>query len=62
MTYGPEHVIFESKMTVADLIENLKYMDEDADTTLTEKQIDELSEMVNTAVMTAVENFMNHRL
>jgi hypothetical protein len=62
MTYGPEHVIFESKMTVADLIENLKYMDEDADTTLTKKQIDELSEMVNTAVMAAVEDFMNHKL
>jgi hypothetical protein len=59
MTYGKDYMIFESKMTVADLLESASYMRDD-EVSFSDEQINELADLVNDAVQEAVSAFLNH--
>jgi hypothetical protein len=61
MTYAPEHVIYETKLTVATLVEIADYLNDEESATFTNAEIDKLNEELNDAVQQTIEDFLNRR-
>lgn len=50
MTYGQEHIVYESKLTLAGLESIANYMNDDEDITFSDEQIDKLSSALEDAI------------
>jgi predicted solute-binding protein len=61
MTYGPEHVIYETKLTVDALVEIADYLNDEENSTFTDAEINQLTDDLNDAVQQTIEDFLNHR-
>lgn len=62
MTYGQEHIIYESKMTVAALESIANYMNEDEDRTFTDEQIDKLGSVMEDAIQDTLQEVLEEFL
>lgn len=61
MTYGPEHVIYETRLTVDSLVEIADYLNDEENSTFTDEEITRLNDELNDAVQQTIEDFLNHR-
>jgi len=61
MTYGPEHVIYETKLTVDTLVEIADYLNDEENSTFTDVELNQLNDELNDAVQQTIEDFLNHR-
>lgn len=65
MAYEKNHVIYETSLSIEQLIEAANYgMDDEdyvAEGEFTEKEIDQLADDIQDAVQGVIEDFLNHR-